>query len=138
MNYLSFGEFKDLTASDLAESEFNRLLILASMKLDYITQDFYTFHNLENDEIEFRKNKFKMAVALQIKSMAKTGIETASDAENQPIATSQNIGGTSVSKTYANRITDRKDRYDMSISKDAIECLANTGLLYRGIKYVRH
>lgn len=138
MNYLTFGEFKSLTALELAESQFNRLLPLASMKLDYITQDFYSFVDLETDEVAFRKRKFKLAVALQIQNMAKTGIETASDAENQPIATSQSIGGTSVSNTYANRATDRRDRYDMSIPKDVVECLSNTGLLYRGIEYVRY
>lgn len=137
-NYLTYGEFKGLTSSDLFESEFNRLLPLASMKLDYITQDFYSFVNLETDEVAFRKKKFKLAVALQIQNMAKTGIETADDAENKPIAKSQNIGGTSVSETYANRNSNISDRYDLSIPKDVEECLASTGLLYKGVGYVRH
>jgi hypothetical protein len=75
MAYLTINEFNNTYCSIeiLDNVRFTQLERRASLLLDAVTRDFYRHHNLEEDH-EYRKQKFKQAMALQIEWMYKTGL----------------------------------------------------------------
>ena len=87
-----------------------------------------------DDWPDWMKEQFKQAVGLQMEYVAKTGIETASDARDMGNISSSSIGDTTVS-------TGKSDigSSDMSLylSPDVVSILGALGLLYKGVAYVR-
>ena|SRR5690625_1337076 len=127
MPYLTYDEFKGYSDKDIDETEFNKLIKKASDVLNYVTRDFYVFQNLETDN-EYRKTKFKKAVAAQIDYFYDMGA-TSSHELNNPL--SVQIGRTQMSQGVANQ-----KKTNTVVSEDAINYLSGTGLLYRGIGVV--
>lgn len=133
MAYLTHNEYVGFGLTEIDSNKYTGLLTRATMALDSITRNFYQFNDLDTDEVEFRKNKFKLAVALQLEYIAKTNIETAEDANQRSGITSQSMGRTSVS--IGGRSGSGADSQYNYVSIDALNALAGTGLTYRGIAY---
>lgn len=119
MAYLTHEEYKEFGYSEIQEEDFEKLIARACDYLDVQTRNFYHLNDLDTD-IEFRRTKFKKAVALQAEYMHVTGALTSYDI-NTP--QSWSIGRTSVTEAYSGRSI---------ICDDAIAMLSGTGLLYRG------
>lgn len=101
------------------------MVVRASDVIDIRTRNFYRFHDLESD-IEFRKNQFKKAIALQIEKMAILGAVSTAEIDSP---TNWSLDGVSVTNGGSGASGDNA----MSIvSDDALELLSMTGLLYRG------
>lgn len=133
MDYLTFEEYKNYGLTDIDEDSYTGALTRASMALDVATRNYYQFHDLDSDEVDFRRDKFKLAIALQIEYIAKTGIQTAEEANERSGITGQSIGRTSV--TIGGRSGSGADSQYNYVSIDALNALAGTGLTYRGINY---
>lgn len=128
MAYLTYEEYNQFGCTNFPEDEFDKLITKASGYIDSQTRDFYQFNNLEED-IAYRRDKFKKAVAFQIEYMYLSGASSAYEA-NTP--QSWSIGRTSVSESYKNSNAGRSEAPSI-ISEDAILALSGSGLLYRGL-----
>lgn len=125
MAYLTFLEYQKFGYQEVTEDDFKRLVVRASDVIDIRTRNFYRFHDLESD-IEFRKNQFKKAIALQIERMAILGAVSTAEIDSP---TNWSLDGVSVTNGGSGASGDNA----MSIvSDDALELLSMTGLLYRG------
>ncbi|OFI48821.1 hypothetical protein BG261_05375 [Floricoccus tropicus] len=129
MSYLTHEEYKEFGYSDIDDSEFSKLITKASDFLDIQTRNYYINHSLK-DDIEFRKLKFKKAIALQIEYMYQSGASSSYDI-NTP--QSWTIGRTSVSES-SRYSSNGKNETPSIVSEDAISMLSGTGLLYRGLR----
>lgn len=130
MAYITFQEFKELTGnSELEETEFNSLLYRASDFMNVQTRAFYQHNDLESDVSQFRRDRFKKAIAYQIEYMHDTGAKSSYDI-NTP--QSWSIGRTSVTEASRYNSTGQNEAPSI-ISEDAISMLSGTGLLYRGV-----
>lgn len=125
MAYLTFPEYQKFGYQEVTEDDFKRLVVRASDVIDIRTRNFYRFHDLESD-IEFRKNQFKKAIALQIERMAILGAVSTAEIDSP---TNWSLDGVSVTNGGSGASGDNA----MSIvCDDALELLSMTGLLYRG------
>ena len=127
MAYLTHEEYKEFGYSEIREEDFERLISRACDYLDVQTRNFYRLNDLASD-IEFRRTKFKKAVALQAEYMHVTGALTSYDI-NTP--QSWSIGRTSVSEASRYSNSGRNETPSI-ICDDAITMLSGTGLLWRG------
>ena len=129
MAYLTYTEYEALGLSNLTASEFDDLISKASFVLDSQTRDFYQFTDLESD-MPYRKQKFKMAIALQVEYMHQSNATSTYEA-NTPQTWS--IGRTSVSEASRYSNTGRNEAPTI-VCDDAILALSGTGLLFRGVR----
>lgn len=129
MAYLTLEEYNAFGYTKLESDTFDELISKASDFLDSQTRDFYHYNDLETD-IEYRKTKFKKAVALQVEYMYQSGATSTYDA-NTP--QSWSIGRTSVSESSRYSNTGRNEAPSI-ICEDAILMLSGTGLLFRGVR----
>lgn len=125
MAYLTFPEYQKFGYQEVTEDDFKRLVIRASDVIDIRTRNFYRFHDLESD-IEFRKNQFKKAIALQIERMAILGAVSTAEIDSP---TNWSLDGVSVTNGGSGVSGDNATSI---ISDDALDLLSMTGLLYRG------
>lgn len=128
MAYLTLKEYNAFGYTKLESDTFDELISKASDFLDSQTRDFYHYNDLEKD-IEYRKTKFKKAVALQVEYMHQSGAASTYDA-NTP--QSWSIGRTSVSEASRYSNTGRNEAPSV-ICEDSILALSGTGLLSRNI-----
>lgn len=128
MAYLNWFEYEKFGCEEIPEHEFIKLVGKASGYIDSLTRDFYHFNDLEED-IAFRRDKFKKAVALQVEYMHLSGFANSYEAN---ASQTWSIGRTSVSEASKNSNTGRSEATSI-ISEDAILALSGTGLLYRGL-----
>jgi hypothetical protein len=126
MPYLTHLEYEDMTFVSIEVTEFDRLVDRASDVLDSITRSFYQFNDIEND-VPFRRDKFKKAVASQVEYFHEMGATT-SQGLNEPQSVS--IGRTTVSVGNASQGTNNL------ICSEVFMYLRDTGLLYRGLVVV--
>src|SRR5690625_3739011 len=131
MPYLTYEKYIDLGFEEMEQSEFEKLLKRASGVLDSITRYFYRHNDLESD-VEFRKEQFKKAVAVQIKYFYDMG-GTSSHELNEPGTVT--IGRTTVSSGGRSN-SNADDNKNKLVSEDVYMYLSGTGLLYRGIGVV--
>lgn len=127
MAYLTYEEYKESEFTEIDEAEFDRLLKRASEAVDSETCSFYRFNDLEED-VPFRREQFKKAVACQIEYFHDLGTTTTHGMEEDASVT---IGRTNLSKGA--RASTAKQESTNYVSVDAIRYLQDTGLLYRGI-----
>ena|SRR5699024_3137151 len=130
MHYLTYDEYMDLDFTEIEKMEFDRLLKRASDVLDNVTRYFYRKNVLEND-VDFRKEQFKKAVAAQIEYFHEMGA-TNTHGLNEPGTVT--IGRTTVSKGTRN--SSQHEQQNSIVSDDVYMYLEGTGLLYRGIGVV--
>src|SRR5690606_27449359 len=102
MAYLTYDEYTQFGFSEIEEDEFNRLLPKASDVLNAVTRDFYVFNDID-DDVEFRRKKFKKAIAAQIEYFHDMGA-TSSHGLNEPSTVT--IGRTTVSRGYRGSLQD--------------------------------
>lgn len=132
--YVTKQEFMDAmhVAETSLPANFEQLTELASQYLDDQTHGFYQVNDINADPWPLRASKFKRAVILQLAYMIDSGITTTEQALNKPISETKTIGKTTVTKSWANNQSGVS-----AISADALAALSGTGLLYRGVAYVR-
>lgn len=124
MPYLTYDEYKDFGFETIEETEFDKLLPKACDVLDSVTRDFYKFNSLE-DDVLFRQEQFKKAIACQIEYFFDVG-STSSHGINNPL--SVQIGRTQMSSGVENQ-----KKMNSIVASDVYMYLQYTGLLYRGI-----
>lgn len=135
MAYLTYEEYQQLHFQDMNEESFNKVLMRATMAINSVTN----FRLLKNDKLmndwpDWMKEQFKQAVGLQMEYVAKTGIETASDARDMGNISSSSIGDTTVSTGKSDTGSSDTSLY---LSPDVQSILGALGLLYKGVAYVR-
>mgnify|MGYP001217434147 FL=1 len=130
MAYLTYDEYIQLGFAEIEKTEFDRLLPKASDVINSVTRDFYVFNDIE-DDVPFRRERFKKAVAAQIEYFHDMGA-TSSHGLNEPSTVT--IGRTTVSRGY--RGGSQEDAQANIVSDDAFMYLSGTGLLYRGVRVV--
>src|SRR5690625_4942052 len=129
MPYLTYEEYKGFGYEEIEQNEFNKLLPRASDILDFVTRNFYHFNDLEKD-IEFRRMKFKKAIAAQIAYFNDIGGTMSHEMTD---FNHVQIGRTSMSKGGRQSSTSSSDDKNSVVSEDVYIILSGTGLLYRGI-----
>ncbi|GEP75467.1 hypothetical protein [Weissella thailandensis] len=135
MAYLTYEEYQQLHFQDMNEESFNKVLMRATMAINSVTN----FRLLKNDKLmddwpDWMKEQFKQAVGLQMEYVAKTGIETASDARDMGNISSSSIGDTTISTGKSDTGSSDTSLY---LSPDVVSILGALGLLYKGVAYVR-
>lgn len=136
VNKDDYMQVMHITDADIPK-KFDQLAELASEYLDEQTRDFYQDNDLTSDPWPLRASKFKRAVIRQIAYMIDSGITTTEQAIRQPTSASKTIGRTTVSKSWNNNQSSTDGQQRSVISADALAALSGTGLLYRGVDYVR-
>lgn len=127
MAYLTYEEYTSFGYEDVDATEFDKLVEKAGDFMDLQTRNFYQINPIEEDPSDFRRTKFKKAVALQIDYMHQVGATTASEMSSPQ---SWSVDGMSV--TAGGSGADNSSSASI-ISEDAIWALSGTGLLYRGL-----
>lgn len=130
MDYLTYDEYIQLGFAEIEKTEFDRLLPKASDVINSVTRDFYVFNDIE-DDVPFRRERFKKAVGAQIEYFHDMGA-TSSHGLNEPFTVT--IGRTTVSRGY--RGTSQDETQFSIVSPDVLMYLSGTGLLYRGVRVV--
>ncbi len=128
MPYLTFEEYNKLGFVEVGETEFNKLIEKAGDAVDSVTRHFYKFNNID-DDVPFRREQFKKAVACQIEYFHDMGA-TSSHGLNEP--STVHIGRTSMSKGSRNS-SGQNEQQNKLVSDDVYMYLRHTGLLYRGL-----
>ena len=127
MAYLTYEEYTSFGYEDVDAAEFSKLVEKAGDFMDLQTRNFYQINPIDEDPSDFRRTKFKKAVALQIDYMHQVGATTASEMSSPQ---SWSVDGMSV--TAGGSGADNSSSASI-ISEDAIWALSGTGLLYRGL-----
>lgn len=127
MAYLTYEEYTSFGYEDIDTTEFKDLVEKAGDFMDLQTRNFYQINPIDEDPSDFRRTKFKKAVALQIDYMHQVGATTASEMSSPQ---SWSVDGMSVSTGGSGG--DGNSSASI-ISEDAIWVLSGTGLLYRGL-----
>ena len=127
MAYLTYEEYTSFGYEDIDTTEFKDLVEKAGDFMDLQTRNFYQINPIEEDPSDFRRTKFKKAVALQIDYMHQVGTTTASEMSSPQ---SWSVDGMSVSVGGSGGDGNASASI---ISEDAIWALSGTGLLYRGL-----
>jgi len=125
-SYLTFEEFTELTDREVAIDLFDRYYKKAASVLDNITNNFYQVHSIENDPIEFRVKKFKLALCAQIIYFYEAGGDSNESLNKTPQSFS--AGRTSISNKSTENGKDKP-----LVAEDVYIYLESTGLLYRGV-----
>lgn len=127
MAYLTYEEYTSFGYEDVDAAEFSKLVEKAGDFMDLQTRNFYQINPIDEDPSNFRRTKFKKAVALQIDYMYQVGATTASEMSSPQ---SWSVDGMSVSTGGSG---DDGNASASIISEDAIWALSGTGLLHRGL-----
>lgn len=129
-DYLTEEEYKKLGFAEIGESfKFANLLMRASLILDNKTRHFYNFTKFE-DDFEWRVNKFKKAVGMQIEYFIQNEATSTSQMNDRPMNVT--IGRTTISRGGKAQTVEG--------SEVTLECpdlsvvLEGTGLLNRSVR----
>src|SRR5690554_2555517 len=128
MPYLTYDEYNDLGLSEIEETEFNKLVLIAGDVLDHVTRNFYQFNSLD-DDVEFRRTKFKKAVAAQVQFFHDMGAISSHEL-NEPSHVL--IGRTTMAQNTRSSNSQEETKNNI-ISNDVYIYLNDTGLLNRSI-----
>lgn len=123
--YITKQEYEDYAGK--APDNFKQLLVRASAELDSITRFFFKKNELDDS---FVSQQFKYALMEQIKFYDDFGATSAEKLNSQP--DSVRIGDTTVSYNRGVSGSNTKQRNSI-VSRDALNMLSGTGLLYRGL-----
>lgn len=129
MSYLDFEDYKKLGGR--AEKEkFDRFYMKAEALLDNVTNNFYVKNDITND-IAFRTDRFKKALAAQINYFTEMDADTFESLNKAP-QTIQ-IGSTTVSNGSRYNAAGANESKPL-IPDDVFIHLEGTGLLNRGVR----
>lgn len=127
--YITSEDYKEFTGVTELPESFTLLVNLAGAELDTVTRFYYQFNELADD---FKSRQFKKALILQIMFFDDHGITTVEELNNK--ATSVRLGDMTVQYgRQGNRVSESERA--SALSKDALNALRGTGLLYRGVSY---
>lgn len=126
-NILLFADLEKLGVNGISEAEFDNNINAAIDAVNDLTNDHYYFHDFEKD-VPYRKEKFKKALAAQVKLYVETGSNSLYGM-NEPQTVS--IGRTNISKGGSSSGTGSGSL--SGYADEAIRHLRPTGLLYRGL-----
>lgn len=127
--YLTQEEYVALNLGTAPE-DYDVLERRAEIELNRITRSFYVTTDLDSD-VKWRREPFKLAMAFQINHMHTSKLTTAQAVADNPVRTSQSVGGTTINKEFA-----KSSKADATLlSLDAKQTLYGTGLLYSGVSY---
>lgn len=129
MPYLTYDEYIDYGFEEIESVEFDKLIRRASDKVDSITRYFYKFNDIEQD-VEFRREKFKKAVGAQIEYFHEVGSTTSEGVNKAPQTFS--AGRTSVTNASTSKGADGSGKKD-TIPEEVYMYLDGTGLLFAGV-----
>lgn len=124
MAYLTYEEMKELSGLDIDENTFEKLLPKASAVLDHITNHFYVWNNI-NEDNEWRVKQFKQALCAQIEFFNELGSTTYESIKRIPQTFS--AGRTSVTHQ-----TGKAEGRSL-VAEDVYIFLEGTGLLFAGV-----
>lgn len=120
MKYLTELEFEEM---GLGVDDFIMLATKAETTIDIYTR--YIYHSVSfEDDLPFRKEAVKKAVAFQIEYLNNSGITSADD---KAIANSISIGRTSINYGTGGTSIDRRISQALNMSLDAINILKSVG-----------
>lgn len=125
MPYLTYDEYTEFGFAEIEQDEFDRLLKRASHAIDVITRHFYQYNDI-NQDIPWRREQFKKAVAAQIEYFYEMD---ATNTHGLREPTTVTIGRTTLAEGSVNSKNAPENNL---ISKDVYFYLAPTGLLYTG------
>ena len=128
MKYLEFKEYEEL-GGKATNKRFVSFYPKASVLLDNVTDYRYIKNDLTKD-IDFRKNRFKMALVAHINYFDEMDADTFESLNKMP-QTIQ-IGSTTVSNGSRYNAAGANESKPL-VPDDVYICLEGTGLLYRGV-----
>lgn len=129
MGYLTFEEYQELTNVTNEEAKnFDKNINKASAILDNVTNNFYQFHDIKEDKIEFRVKRFKLALCSQIEYFNEMGANTFEGINKAPQSVS--MGRTSISNGSRYNASGSNESKSL-IAEDVYTYLEGTGLLSR-------
>lgn len=126
---LEYLEFSDLISIDYTEEQFDKVIKSAARSIHHTTRNFYKHHDFEED-VEWRKNAVKEALALQVEYFIQAGSSTSEGMNSKPQAVQ--LGRTMISQSgrmKASRASENK----ALVCLEAQLALSGTGLLNRGV-----
>lgn len=124
MPYLTYEEYNDLGFNEIDNTEFDKLNKKASGVLDYVTRYFYKHQDLK-DDVDFRKEQFKLALAAQIEYFNDIGAASTHEINN-PL-------NVQIGRTQVGMGANNQKEANRLVSSDVYMYLSGTGLLYRGL-----
>lgn len=130
MPYLTYGEYKEFGFTHLEETKFDELIKKAGDVVDSVTRHFYKFNDIEED-VPFRRNQFKKAVAAQVEYFNEVGSTTTEGINSSP--NTFQAGRTMVSNVSRRDEGGAVESKSM-VAEDTFMYLRDTGLLYAGIR----
>lgn len=130
MSYLTHEEYQNLGFNKVSFTEFDDLEKCAARQLNRVTGDFYMKHSLAEDKVQYRVDKFKIAMATQIEYLKSVGVTSLSDLLNASTP-SVSVGRMRIESGSANAATVGRTM----VATEAYNELVYTGLLYRGVDY---
>lgn len=129
MKYLEYKEYEELGGKATNE-RFDSFYPKASVLLDNVTDYRYIKNDLDKD-VDFRKNRFKMALVAQINYFDEMDADTFESLNKGP--QSVQIGSTTVSNGSRYNAAGSNESKPL-VPDDVYICLEGTGLLYRGVQ----
>ncbi len=124
--YITPEEYTEFTGKK-APSNFKYLVEIASAELDAVTRFYFRFNELADD---LKSVQFKKALIFQVDFMIENKITSVEQLNSKP--DSVRIGDTTVSYNRTGTSAESSKR-DSILSKDALNALRGTNLLYRGV-----
>ena len=128
--YLTQEEYNSYGFAEISEPfSFANLLMRSSLVLDNATRNFYHFNDI-NEDWEWRVDKFKKAIALQIEYFVVNNAVSTSEMNDRPLSVT--LGRTTVSRGGKGQTVDNSEV--SLICPDVYMVLEGTGLLFRGVE----
>ena len=130
MPKLSYTKYKTMSARQIEEKEFNRLIAAAEEVINIATMRHYQFNDFAGD-FEWRKEAYLMAIAQQVDYFSEIGATSLEAINARPQSIS--LGRTSISYGSSQSLV-KEGQATSLLCHGAENSLVGTGLLYRGVK----
>lgn len=134
---MDFATYTRLGFTTLTEEQFKDQYNDAKLLIDNLTNDYYVMHDVSDDlssEVPFlvyRATQYQKAIAYQCEFAVASGASTIYEQKADNLKT-VSVGRTSLS-TDGNSISDATYG-NTGVVTTAVDLLARTGLLYRGVR----
>lgn len=134
---MDYAEYTKLGFDKLQQSEFDAQRNDAKLLIDNLTNDYYVMHDVSDDLssdvpfLVYRATQYQKAIAYQCEFAVASGASTIYEQKAGNLK-SVSVGRTSLS-TDGNSISDATYG-NTGVVTTAVDLLARTGLLYRGVR----
>lgn len=134
---MDFATYTKLGFTTLTEEQFKDQYNDAKLLIDNLTNDYYVIHDVSDDLssdvpfIVYRATQYQKAIAYQCEFAVASGASTIYEQKAGNLKT-VSVGRTSLS-TDGNSISDAT-YVNTGVVTTAVDILAKTGLLYRGVR----